>query len=198
MLDLSRVYVEYWLTIEICVFCFTQRSVCIWFTLFLDLGFLAVAGPVLDHGWHSKSGCLRPGPARPSLALGVKTSGPSDPPTPNEPRRQVRLLFRVIMSISTVLMMIKRKGLKLKVSSFFCLFPWPFGECKWNIKCKWCLLLSSTYPFSYVPLPLFPSLKILQRGSDCLRTYSELLGKPKWQLHWNKEVAEVPGTTISF
>lgn len=52
---------------------------------------------------------------------------------------------------------------------------------------------------SLLPLCSFsPSLKILQRGPDCLRAYSELLGEPNWWLHWYKEVAEVPGTTVSF
>lgn len=198
MLDLSCVYVKYWLTIEICVLCLTERCLWVWFTLFLDLGFPAVAGPVLDHSWHSKSGCLRPGPSRPSLALGIKTSGPSDPPTPNELRRQVRLLFGVIMSMSVVLMIRRGFGIETFFLLYFGLFPWPFGEYKSNIKCKWYLWLSSTSPFSYVPLSLFPSLKILQRGSDCLRTHSELLGEPDRWLHWCKEVAKILGTTISF
>ena len=85
-----------WVLINNWNLCLTERCFWAWFALFLDLGFPAVAGPVLDHSWHSKSGCLRPGPARPSLALGFKTSGPSDPSTPNEPWRQVRLLFGVI------------------------------------------------------------------------------------------------------
>lgn len=86
-----------------------------WFTLFLDLGFSAVAWPVLDCGRHSKSGCPRPGLACPSLALGFKTFGLSDPETPNEPWRQVRL--RVIMSISALLMMLKRRGFRIEIIS---------------------------------------------------------------------------------
>lgn len=108
--------------IEVSVSCPLLGDVCeqFWFTLFLDLGFCAVAGPVLDCGRYSKSGCTRPGLACPSLALGFKTFGSSDRATPDEPRRQVRVIFRVTMSVSTVLTL-KGGGLGIEMCFFLAL-----------------------------------------------------------------------------
>lgn len=187
----------YWWTIGVCVLCPLLWDVCeqSWFALFLDLGFCAVAWPVLDCGRHSKSRCLGPGLARPSLALGFKTFGLSDPPTPDEPWRQVRLVFRETASVSTGLMFGKEMCLFLLY--FGLLPPWLVSECKSSIKYIQCPLISSTSPFPHLPsAPLSPLLKILQRGSDRFRTYSELLGEPNWWICRCKEVAEVPGTTL--